>query len=229
MMTLLLPLLAFAVQDRPPTPPPYRATLTIERFVKREDRVAIETGEILVRPGDALLYQSGNLKVLIKDGKILERRPGERIVRAWDLARPENFRPLDLWRLDPRSVRERFRDIDEPGAAARELPPSVVGAGGAAIPPVPVTPSSESLAWADGVDRAEGCRRIILVPRDTALRSRISSLRLSVDRASGRLLRAVVDSPAQILTLTLGECHEAPSMDDAAFEWDLTNVKLEDR
>ena len=38
-----------------------------------------------------------------------------------------------------------------------------------------------------------------------------------------------VDSPTQILTLTLGDYHEVASLDDAAFELDLSNLKVEDR
>jgi hypothetical protein len=229
MILQILPILALALQERPAPAPATRATITIERFVKREDRVRVETGELLVRPGEALLYRSGTFELLIRDGRILERRAGERTVRAWDLARPENFRPLDLWRLDARSIRERFREVDDAAAAPRELPAAVVTAEGSPVPPVPVAPAPESLAWTDGVDRAEGCKRVILVPRDPALRSRIASIRLSVDRASSRLLRAVVDTPSHVLTLTLGDCREAPPADDGAFDWDLTFLKVEDR
>lgn len=213
-----------AVQD----PASYRATLTLERHVKREDRVSVDTGELLVRPGEALLFQSRQLRVLLRGAKAFERRSGERTVKAWDLSKVENFQPLDLWRLEPRAVQEHFQELDDPAGGGRELPPSVVGPEGRAIPPVVVRPSAESLAWTDGVDHAEGCKRIILVPRDPKLRSRISSIRLSVDRATGRLLRAVVDSPAQVLTLTLGDC-QAASLDDAAFDWDFSNLKVEDR
>jgi hypothetical protein len=227
LMTYLLALLL--LQDPAPPRPPFRATMTLERYGKREDRVSVESGELFVRPGDALLYRSGGLRLLIRGGRALERRAGERTSKAWDPAKPENFRPLDLWRLDPRTIREMFREVDDPVAADRRMPPAVVTANGTAVPPAPASPSPESLAWTDGVDRAEGCRRVILVPRDPELRSRVSSIRLSVDRATGRLLRAVVDSPAQLLTLTLGDFREDPSMDDAVFDWDRSTLKVEDR
>jgi hypothetical protein len=50
-----------------------------------------------------------------------------------------------------------------------------------------------------------------------------------VDRASGRILSAVVDGPSQVLTLTLGDYQEVASMEDAVFEMDLSNLKVEDR
>lgn len=226
-MMLLLALLA--LQDSAPPRPPFRATMTVERYGKREDRVSVESGDLFVRPGDALLYRSGGLRLLIRGGRAMERRSGERTPKAWDPGKPENFRPLDLWRLEPRAIRDLFRELDDSGAADRGMPPAVVTAKGTAVPATAASPSPESLAWTDGVDRAEGCRRVILVPRDPELRSRVSSIRLSVDRTTGRLLRAVVDSPTQILTLTLGDFREDPSMDDAVFDWDRMTLKVEDR
>jgi hypothetical protein len=86
-----------------------------------------------------------------------------------------------------------------------------------------------SLVVADGIDRAEGCARVRLVPKDAALRARITSIRLSVDRKTGFVQRAVVDSPAQVLTLTLGDYHEVASLEDAVFDLDLSNLKVEER
>jgi len=223
-MKMLLALL-LALQDAPP----YRATMTIERHSKREDRVGVETGDLLVKPGEALLFQSRLQKVAIKDGRAFERKGSERKVVAWDLSKPENFQPLDLWRLDSRAILERFREIVDRSAEPRELPPAVLDGEGKPRPPVAVSPSPGSLARADGVDRAEGCMRVILVPRDARLRSRITSIRLSVDRATNRILRAVVDSPSQVLTLTLGDCPEAAPPEDAAFDWDFSTLKVEDR
>jgi hypothetical protein len=57
----------------------------------------------------------------------------------------------------------------------------------------------------------------------------MSSIRLSVDRASGLLRRAVVDAPTQILTLTLGEYREVASLEDATFDVDLSTFKVEER
>jgi len=219
-------LFVLALQD---PAPPYRATMTIERYVKREDRVALDSGDLAVRPGETLLYQSRQTKLLLRGVKAYERRAGERSVKAWDLTKVENFQPLDLWRLDPRAIRELFQEVDDRVEPARELPSAVVSAEGKPVPPVVVKPATESLAWADGVDRAEGCKRILLVPREQRLRSRISSIRLSVDRATGRLLRAVVDSPTQLLTLTIGDSPGTAPPDDAAFDWDFSNLKVEDR
>lgn len=224
---MMLLLLALALQD--PAPQPYRAAMTIERYVRREDRVSVETGTLSVRPGAALLFESRERKLLLRDGRTVERRTGERFARLRDPARPENFQPLDLWRMDAAALRERFREVDDRVPEARALPSAVVGADGKALPPVAVVPEASSLARVDGVDRAEGCRRVLLVPRDPLLRARITSIRLSVDRATGRLLSAVVDGTAQILTLTLGDYAEAASMEDAVFEMDLSNVKTEDR
>jgi len=214
-----------AIQE---SPEPFRATMTIERYGKREDRVSVDSGDLLVRPGEALLYRSRTFQLLLRESKAFERRAGSRVVRASDLTKDENFQPLDLWRMGPRSIRERFQEIDDTVSAGRELPPAVLAPDGKPLPPVAVKPAPESLAWTDGVDRAEGCRRIILVPREPRLRARISSIRLSVDRASGRLLRAVVDAPSHLLTLTLGDCEAAP-LEAAAFEWDFSNVTVEDR
>ena len=222
MIELCIALLA--VQDAPP----YVAPMTIERHVKREDRVSVDSGDLAVRPGEALLYQSRQRKVLIRGARAYERNAGERSVKAWDLAKPENFQPLDLWRLEPRAVREQFQELDEP-AAGRDLPSAVVTAEGRPVPAVVVRPAPESLAWTDGVDRADGCRRVILIPREPKLRSRVTSIRLSIDRATGRLLRAVVDSPTQVLTLTIGDFTDAAPPDGAVFDWDFSNLKVEDR
>jgi len=224
-MTLALSL---AFQD-PAPPPSFRAAMTVERYLRREDRVAVETGTLSVRPGSALLFESRTRRLLLRDGKAFERRAGERFTRVRDLSRSENFAPLDLWRLDARSIRERFLEIDDRDAGPRPLPAAVVTLEGKAIPPVKVLSSESSLARADGDDRAEGCRRVLLVPRDPGLRARISSMRLSVDRASGRILSIVVDGPSEVLTLTLGDYQEVASMEDAAFEMDLSNLKVEDR
>lgn len=208
--------------------PPYRATMTLERHVKREDRVHVDSGDLLVRPGEALLYQSKQHKLLIRGDRALERKGAERAVKSWDLRQAENFQPLDLWRLDPRVLRERFQEIEDP-VVARSLPSAVVRADGTPVAPVVVKPPAESLAWADGVDRAEGCRRAILVPRDPKLRARIPSIRLSIDRATGRLLHAVVDGPTQLLTMTIGDVTETAPLADAVFDWDLSNLRVEDR
>jgi hypothetical protein len=222
----MLPLLLLTLQD---PAPPFRATITVERHGKREDRVAVETGSLSVRPGVALLFESRSQRVLVRDGKCYERRSGERSVRMRDLTRPENFQPLDLWRMDASAIRERFREIDDRESAARALPAAVVGVDGKEIPPVKAMPPESSLARVDGEDLAEGCRRVILVPREPSLRARISSIRLSVERATGHILSAVVDGPLQVLTLTLGDYTEAASMEDAVFEMDLSNVTVEDR
>lgn len=225
MMMLLGVLLAFQA----PEAAPYRATMTIERCSKRDDRVGVETGDLFVRPGRALVYQSRLQKIAIQDGRALERKGAERKVLSWDLSKPENFQPLDLWRLDSRAILEQFREIVDHEAEPRELPPAVLDGDGKPRPPVTVAPSPASLARADGIDRAEGCMRVLLVPRDARLRSRISSIRLSVDRATRRILRAVVDSPGQMLTLTPGECPEAAPPEDAVFVWDTSNLKVEER
>jgi hypothetical protein len=226
LMTILVAaLLALQAQDAPA----FRATMTFERYAKREDRVSVDTGDLFVRPGQALVYQSRTQKIAIRDGKAIERHGAERKVVAWDLSKPENFQPLDLWRLTPRAILELFREIVDRTAEPRELPPAVLDGEGKPRPPVAVNPSPESLARTDGVDRAEGCSRVILVPRDPRLRARIASIRLSVDRATNRILRAVVDSPAHVLTLTIGDCPEAAPLEDAVFDWDISNLKVEDR
>lgn len=225
-MTQLFCLALLLAQEPPKSP--FRAELTIERFVKREDGVTLQSGALAVRPGEALLYESRAGRLLVRDGKATERRAGERGARRWDLSKPENFQPIDLWRLDAAAVRALFEVRSDRPAEARALPDSVVGADGRALPPVTVKPGA-SLAAAEGVDRAEGCARVILVPLDPKLRARIASIRLSVDRASGLLHRAVVDSPAEILTLTLGEVREVASLEDAVFDWDISTLKVEDR
>ncbi len=223
---MILSVFLLALQD---PAPPFRATITIERTVKRQDRVAVEIGSLSVRPGAALLFESRSLRLLVRDGKVYERRAGERYVRMRDLTRAETFQPLDLWRMDAAAIRERFREIDDRDSGARVLPAAVVTVEGKEVPPVKLQLPEASLARVDGEDRAEGCRRVILVPREPSLRARISSIRLSVDRATGHLLSAVVDSPLQVVTLTLGDYTEAASMEDAVFEMDLSNVKVEDR
>jgi len=226
MMRLLLLALGLGAQEPPRSP--FRAELTIELFVKREDGVVLQTGTLSVRPGEALAFDGPTSRLRIRGGAALERRAGERIARRWDLSKPENFQPLDLWRLDAAEVRRQFRVLTDRPAETRELPASVVTAGGTPVPPAAVKPGA-SLAAADGVDRAEGCARVVLVPNDPKLRERLSSIRLSVDRASGLIRRIVVDSPAQILTLTLGDYREVASLDDAVFDMDLSNLKVEER
>ena len=218
-MNLLM--LALALNDAP-----YRAQMTIERFVKREDGVTVQTGTLAVRPGEALAFDSRPLRIWIRGGKAVERRTGERTARRWDLLKPENFQPIDLWRMGPVEVRAMFRVLTDRPAETRELPGAVVRADGSPVPPV--KPGAGSV-FVDGVDRAEGCARVILVPLDPKLRERIASIRLSVDRASGLLYRAVVDSPMQVLTLTLSDCREVASLEDAIFEPDLSSLKTEDR
>jgi len=226
----LLPLAALALASQDPPPPPsFRAAMTVERYLRREDRVAVETGTLSVRPGIALLFESRTQRLLLRDGKAFERRSGERFTRMRDLSRPENFPPLDLWRMDARLIRERFLEIDDRDSGPRPVPAAVVTLEGKAIPPVKALTSEFSLARVEGEDRAEGCRRVLLVPRDPALRARIASMRLSVDRASGRILSVVVDGPSQVLTLTLGDYQEVASMEDAVFEMDLSSLKVEDR
>jgi len=211
-----------------PARSPFRAHLTIERFVKREDGATLQTGTLCVRPGEALSFEAPRSRLLVRDGTAVERRAGEKTARRWDLSKPENFQAVDLWRLDAAAVRRLFRVASDRPAETRELPESVVSAEGKPVPPAAVKPGA-SLVVAEGVDRAEGCARVLLVPIDGKLRERISSIRLSVDRASGLLLRAVVESPAQILTLTLGDYREVASLEDAIFDWDLSNLKVEER
>jgi hypothetical protein len=223
--------LALSLVAQDPTEParrPFRAQLTIERFVKREDAVALQTAALSVRPGEALALESARVKLVIREGTATERRSGEKTARRWDLSKPENFQPVDLWRLDANALRRRFRVITDRAVESRELPESVVTAEGKQVPPVSLK-SAASLLVADGVDRAEGCARVVLVPTDPRLRERISSIRLSVDRGSALLLRAVVDAPTQILTLTLGEYREVASLEDATFDLDLSNFKVEER
>jgi hypothetical protein len=226
MMTLLAA--ALWLQDAEPAKSPFRAQLTIERFVKREDGVTLQSGTLAVRPGDALLFESRASRMLVRDGRATERRPGERTARRWDLSKPENFQPLDLWRLDGAALRGLFEVLTDRPAETRELPASVVAADGSRVAPVTVKPGA-SLAAAEGLDRAEGCARLLLVPKDSRLREKISSIRLSVDRASGLLLRAVIDAPAHVVTLTLSEYREVASLEDALFDWDLSTLKVEDR
>jgi hypothetical protein len=219
MMILLM--IALAGNDAP-----YRAQMTIERFVKKEDGVAVQTGTLAVRRGEALAFDSRSLRIWIREGKAVERRAGERIGRRWDLSKPENFQPLDLWRMGPGEVRALFRVIADRPAETRELPGAVVRADGS--PVEPVKPGADSV-FVDGADRSEGCARVILVPLDPKLRERVASIRLSVDRKTGLIYRAVVDSPSQVLTLTLSDYREVASLEDAVFEPDLSRLKLEDR
>lgn len=217
-----------AAQDPEPAKRPFRAQVTIERFVKREDAVTVQSGTLAVRPGDALLFESPAARLLVRDGRATERRGGERTARRWDLSRPEHFQPLDLWRLDGAALRALFEVFTDRPSETRELPPSVVTADGSPVPPVTVKPGA-SLASAEGIDRAEGCARVRLVPRDSRLREKVTSIRLSVDRRSGLTLSAVVDSPAQVVTLTLSEYREVASLEDAVFDWDLSSLIVEDR
>ncbi len=229
MITFFSFALALVAQDpAEPARQPFRAQLTIERFVKREDAASLQTSTLSVRPGEALALESARSKLVIRDGTATERRSGERTARRWDLSKPENFQPVDLWRLDATALRRLFRVISDRPSESRELPESVVSREGKPIPPATLK-SAASLVVADGVDRAEGCARVVLLPTDARLRERITSIRLSVDRASGLLLRAVVDAPAQILTLTLGDYHEVASLEDATFDLDLSNFKVEEQ
>jgi hypothetical protein len=219
MIQLLM--LALALQESP-----YRAQMTIERFVKREDGVTVQTGTLSVRPRDALFFDGRPMRLWIRGGKAVEHRKGERSARRWDLSKPENFQPVDLWRMGPGEVRALFRVITDRPAETRELPGAVVRADG--TPVAPVKAGADSV-FVDGIDRAEGCARVLLVPLDPKLRERIASIRLSVDRSSGLLFRAVVDSPVQVLTLTLSDYREVASLEDAIFEPDLSSLKTEDR
>jgi hypothetical protein len=229
-MTTVVALLWCLVPQEPPPPErrPFRAELTIERFVKREDGVTMQTGALSVRPGEALAFETGRSRLVVRGGSAVERRAGERGARRWDLSKPENFQPIDLWRMDAADLRRQFRVITDRPSERRDLPSSVVTSKGAPVPPAAVKPRG-SLVVVDGVDLAEGCARVILVPVDPRLRERVASIRLSVDRATGLLLRAVVDSPAQVLTLTIGEYREVASLDDATFEIDLSNLNVEER
>ena len=217
-----------AASDPQETKRPFRAQVTLERFVKREDGVTVQSGTLAVRPGEALLFESRTARLLVRDGRATERRAGERTARRWDLSKPEHFQPLDLWRLDGAALRSLFQVTTDRPSETRGLPPSVVTVEGTPVAPVPVKPGA-SLAAVEGIDRAEGCARVRLVPRDSRLREKVSSIRLSVDRASGLILSAVVDSPTQVLTLTLSDYREVASLEDAVFDWDLTSVKVEDR
>jgi hypothetical protein len=227
MMTLLLAALSVQAQPEPPRSP-FRARLTVERFVKREDGVDAQTGTLCVRPGEALSFEARGSRLLIRDGVAIERRAGERSARRWTLSKPENFQPADVWRLDLPAIRALFEVHTDRPQETREPPASVVTAEGKAVPAVVVKPGG-AIVVAEGVDRAEGCSRVLLYPRDPALRARMTSIRLSVERATGLILRAVVDSPALQLTLTLSDYREVASLEDAAFEMDLSNLKVEER
>ena len=230
MMNLCLLALASLVQDLPDPPKaPFRARMTLERFVKREDRVTTQTGLLSVRPGEALAFDSRSLRLVVRDGKAIERRDGERIARRWDLSKPENFQPLDLWRLDPEALHEKFHVITDARAAPRELPDGVRSAEGKPVAPVGSKPGPSFRRVEEGADRGEGCRRVFLVPKDEGLRKRIASIRLSVDRGAGLILHAVVDGPTQVLTLTLSDFQEVASLEEAVFDWDWSRLKVEDR
>lgn len=227
MMTLLIAALALQAPAEPPRSP-FRATLTLEKFVKREDGVTVQSGTLSVRPGDALLFDARPVRLVIRGGTAVELRAGARVAKRWELSKPENFQPVDLWRLDPSALRALFEVITDLPVETREPPTSVVGIDGQPLPAVRVKPGG-AMAIVDGVDRAEGCARVRLVPKDPALKARITSIRLSVDRATGLVLRAVVDSPAQVLTLTLSDYREVASLEDAAFDADLSHLKVEER
>ena len=230
MMNFCVLALSLGLQDLPDPPKgPFRAQVEIERFVKREDRVTAQTGTLSVRPGEALAFEARPLRFVVRDGKAIERREGERSARSWDLSKPENFQPLDLWRLDRETLRSMFQVISDRPAETRELPPAVLSADGKPIEPVRPKSGPSLRAVPEGVDRGEGCARVYLLPRDEGLRRRIASIRLSVDRGAGLILRAVVDGPTQVLTLTLSDYKEVASLEDAVFELDLSHLKVEER
>ena len=229
MMNFLALALTFGAQDPAEmAKKPFQARLTIERFVKREDGVTLQSGTLSVRPGEALMFDARPTRLLIREEAAVERRTGERTARRWDLSKPENFQPVDVWRMDADALRRMFQVITDRPAETREMPAAVVSAEGTPVAPVALKPGA-ALVVADGVDRAEGCARVFLVPRDPKLRDKIASIRLSVDRGTGLILRAVVDSTAQVLTLTLSDYREVASLDDAVFELDLSNLKVEER
>src|SRR2546425_12945118 len=94
--------LALSLGQQEPAEParsPFRAQLTIERFVKREDGVTLQSGTLSVRPGEALMFDARSTRLLIREGAAVESRIGERTARRWDLSEPEHFQPVDVWRL----------------------------------------------------------------------------------------------------------------------------------
>src|SRR2546425_2899267 len=121
--------LALSLGQQEPAEParsPFRARLTIERFVKREDGVTLQSGTLSVRPGEALMFDARSTRLLIREGAAVERRTGERTARRWDLSKPENFQPVDVWRMDADALRRMFRVITDRPAGTREMPAAVL-------------------------------------------------------------------------------------------------------
>lgn len=223
-MKLLLALLLQSQSDSKP----FKAQLTLESGSFREDATEAGKARLWVRPGEALRYEDGVRRIVIRDGRVKSLKNGERIVRCWDAGRADRFLPVDLWRMSPAEAARRFEVLDDGVPEAPSLPEAVLDREGRPRPVLRLT----RLPWArvagGGEDRAEGCGRVILVPREAALREHWSALRLSVERGSGRILRITARGPLGESVWTLDGCDEVESLEDGLFELEGPGLKTEE-
>lgn len=223
-MNLLLTFLLQAQADSKP----FKARLTLESGAFREDASESGKARLWVRPGEALRYEDASQRLVIRDGRVKSLKTGERIVRCWDAGRVDRFLPVDLWRMSPAEAARRFEVLDDASPEAPPLPEAVLDREGRPRAALRIS----RLPWArvagGGEDRAEGCGRVILIPREPGLRERWSALRLSVDRGTGRILRIVARGPIGESVWTLDGCDEMESLEDGLFELEGPGLKTEE-
>jgi len=166
--------------------------------------------ELRVRPGRAL--------ELVEEGKRLVIREG---------GLPERFHPAELWLHEWAELRRRFQVVVEREPGEHALPAAVTGPDGA--PREPARAKLRGAAVAAGAEEPGEALVLRLVPRDPALRRRLSSIRAFADPETLRIGRAFFDAPTQVTVMTLDGFREAGSMEDPAFDFDAPGVRMEDR
>jgi hypothetical protein len=164
------------------------------------------------RGEDAVAVSTARLRVV--PGRALEVAEGRSrlVLRAG--APPDRFHPAELWLHDEAGLRRRFEVETLPGA----LPD--------AAPRAPVAVRLRGAAVA-GAEAEEVVMR--LVPRDEALRRRLSVVRAWADPETLRIRRAEFHFPMQVTVITLDGFREAGPTVGPAFDFEGAGVRKDGR
>ncbi len=178
--------------------------------------------------------KTGGVRTLVADGEAIVQASGCKFAVVWDLSKRKNFNPFELWRigLGPALLEEfEVRIVRSPAESAP--PPAVTGPDGSPQDPRPAKPSAGRKKGvcmaAEGADPAERCYVLRLVPKDEDLGKRIRSLQLYVNPGPWRIERMVVEGPGRVTTYVLTEFEAPERLDDALFEFDLSDAMVERR
>jgi hypothetical protein len=205
---MILIVLLLLSQERP-----FTARVTIEESVPGGDSIERRCGRVIVKPGEALIADLDDRRIVMRGGRRVEKRGGK------ETPLPPGFHPLEFWLWTAEELAARFDVAWKEFHAERSLPEPTDWR--------IVRAKRNNRSFRSAEDGTAPIMELRLIPRDQELRR--MTIRAWGESLSERPAAVELSTPSRRTACALEGICELEAVDDRWFDPDAKLLKVEER